>query len=154
MDVLNICTVSMAASTVIFLLKIKKKLTVTFCLISLPGVQEKLGILNNGIVYAVFDYEAHNSDELSFHEGEKMVVLRKGDEWEREWWWSRLNDQEGYIPRNLLGVSSCHRIFTISIDRQIHCKANLTQPNFLYKFMFLSVFFQLYPRVQPKKNSE
>lgn len=71
----------------------------------LTGVQEKLGILNNGVVYAVFDYDAHNSDELTFHEGDKMVVLRKGDEWEREWWWSRLNDQEGYIPRNLLGVS-------------------------------------------------
>lgn len=72
----------------------------------LSGVQEKLGILNNGVVYAVFDYDAHNSDELTFHEGDKMVVLRKGDEWEREWWWSRLNDQEGYIPRNLLGVCS------------------------------------------------
>ncbi|XP_052126750.1 apoptosis-stimulating of p53 protein 1 [Frankliniella occidentalis] len=70
----------------------------------LYSVQEKLGILNNGVVYAVFDYEAHNSDELAFHEGDKMVVLRKGDEWEREWWWSRLNDQEGYIPRNLLGL--------------------------------------------------
>lgn len=69
------------------------------------GVQEKLGILNNGAVYAVFSYEAHNSDELSFNEGDRLVVLRKGDEWEREWWWARLNDQEGYIPRNLLGVS-------------------------------------------------
>ncbi|XP_068085698.1 apoptosis-stimulating of p53 protein 1 [Anabrus simplex] len=70
----------------------------------LYSVQEKLGILNNGIVYAVYDYEAHNSDELSFKEGDKLVVLRKGDEWEREWWWSRLNDQEGYVPRNLLGL--------------------------------------------------
>lgn len=70
------------------------------------GVQEKLGILNNGAVYAVFDYEAHNTDELSFGEGERLVVLRKGDEWEREWWWARLSDREGYIPRNLLGVRS------------------------------------------------
>ncbi|KAK3911368.1 Apoptosis-stimulating of p53 protein 2, partial [Frankliniella fusca] len=70
----------------------------------LYSVQEKLGILNNGIVYAVFDYEAHNTDELAFREGDKLIVLRKGDEWEREWWWSRLNDQEGYIPRNLLGL--------------------------------------------------
>lgn len=68
------------------------------------GVQEKLGILNNGVVYAVFDYEAHNPDELSFKEGDRLTVLRKGDEWEREWWWSRHNDKEGYIPRNLLGV--------------------------------------------------
>ncbi|KAK7865306.1 hypothetical protein R5R35_007391 [Gryllus longicercus] len=70
----------------------------------LYSVQEKLGILNNGCVYAVYDYEAHNADELSFHEGDRLVVLRKGDEWEREWWWSRLNDQEGYAPRNLLGL--------------------------------------------------
>lgn len=68
------------------------------------GVQEKLGILNNGAVYSVFDYEAHNPDELSFKEGDRLTILRKGDEWEREWWWSRLNDKEGYIPRNLLGV--------------------------------------------------
>lgn len=68
------------------------------------GVQEKLGILNQGAVFAVFDYEAHNSDELSFSEGEQLVVLRKGDELEREWWWSKINAKEGYVPRNLLGV--------------------------------------------------
>lgn len=68
------------------------------------GIQEKLGILNNGVVYAVYDYTAHNNDELSFNEGDRMVILRKGDEMEREWWWSRLQDKEGYVPRNLLGV--------------------------------------------------
>lgn len=70
----------------------------------LYSVQEKLGIMNGGIAYAVFDYEAHNNDELSFKEGDRLVVLRKGDEWEREWWWARLGDAEGYIPRNLLGL--------------------------------------------------
>ncbi|XP_046663877.1 apoptosis-stimulating of p53 protein 1 isoform X4 [Homalodisca vitripennis] len=70
----------------------------------LYSVQEKLGILNSGAVYAVFDYEAHNSDELNFKEGDRLIVLRKGDEWEREWWWARLSDREGYIPRNLLGL--------------------------------------------------
>uniref|UniRef100_A0A1B6C4M7 SH3 domain-containing protein n=2 Tax=Clastoptera arizonana TaxID=38151 RepID=A0A1B6C4M7_9HEMI len=70
----------------------------------LYSVQEKLGILNSGAVFAVFDYDAHNSDELSFKEGDRLVVLRKGDEWEREWWWARLSDREGYIPRNLLGL--------------------------------------------------
>uniref|UniRef100_A0A0K8TGI8 SH3 domain-containing protein n=2 Tax=Lygus hesperus TaxID=30085 RepID=A0A0K8TGI8_LYGHE len=70
----------------------------------LYSVQEKLGIMNNGAVFAVFDYEAHNPDELNFKEGDKLIVLRKGDEWEREWWWARVNDKEGYIPRNLLGL--------------------------------------------------
>jgi apoptosis-stimulating of p53 protein 1 len=66
--------------------------------------------MNSGVVYSVFDYEAHNTDELSFKEGDKLVVLRKGDEWEREWWWARLNDTEGYIPRNLLGVNINFRL--------------------------------------------
>ncbi|XP_071056815.1 apoptosis-stimulating of p53 protein 2 isoform X2 [Onthophagus taurus] len=70
----------------------------------LYSVQEKLGILSGGIVYAVFDYMAQQPDELSFTAGQQLTVLRKGDESEREWWWSRLGDKEGYIPRNLLGL--------------------------------------------------
>ncbi|KAK5643544.1 hypothetical protein RI129_007389 [Pyrocoelia pectoralis] len=70
----------------------------------LYSVQEKLGILSGGIVYAVFDYTAQQPDELSFNAGQQLTVLRKGDESEREWWWSRLDDREGYIPRNLLGL--------------------------------------------------
>lgn len=60
--------------------------------------------MNNGVVYSVFGYEAHNPDELTFDDGDRIVVLRKGDDTEREWWWSRIDDREGYVPRNLLGV--------------------------------------------------
>lgn len=70
----------------------------------LYSIQEKLGILNGGRVSAVYDYEAQNSDELTFRMGDELVVLRKGDDYEREWWWSRLSDHEGYVPRNLLGL--------------------------------------------------
>ncbi|KAL3265334.1 hypothetical protein HHI36_009542 [Cryptolaemus montrouzieri] len=70
----------------------------------LYSVQEKLGILSNGAVYAVFDYIAQQPDELSFKSGQQLTVLRKGDENEREWWWCRLGDKEGYVPRNLLGL--------------------------------------------------
>ncbi|XP_076306026.1 apoptosis-stimulating of p53 protein 2-like isoform X2 [Tachypleus tridentatus] len=70
----------------------------------LYSVQEKLGILNAGAVYAVYDYDAQNQDELSFKDGDTIIVLRKGDEQEREWWWCRHNDREGYVPRNLLGL--------------------------------------------------
>nr|CAH7760907.1 unnamed protein product [Callosobruchus chinensis] len=70
----------------------------------LYSVQEKLGILSGGVVYAVFDYTAQQPDELSFKEGQQLTVLRKGDENEREWWWSKLGDKEGYVPRNLLGL--------------------------------------------------
>ncbi|XP_070578565.1 LOW QUALITY PROTEIN: apoptosis-stimulating of p53 protein 1-like [Ptychodera flava] len=70
----------------------------------LYGIQEKLGIMNKGVVYAVYDYEAESHDELSFKDGDAMVILRRGDENEREWWWARKGNREGYVPRNLLGM--------------------------------------------------
>ena len=68
------------------------------------GIQEKLGIANKGVVYAVFEYAATRKDELSFDSGQAMTVLRKGDSKEKFWWWAKKNKQEGYIARNLLGV--------------------------------------------------
>ncbi|XP_073923157.1 apoptosis-stimulating of p53 protein 1 isoform X3 [Castor canadensis] len=70
----------------------------------LYGVQEKLGVMNKGTVYALWDYEAQNNDELSFHEGDAITILRRKDESETEWWWARLGDREGYVPKNLLGL--------------------------------------------------
>ncbi|KAJ0176141.1 hypothetical protein K1T71_008315 [Dendrolimus kikuchii] len=71
----------------------------------LYSVQEKLGIMNNGLVYAVFSYTAARNDELSFETGARLQVLRKGDDNEREWWWCcDDNGHEGYVPRNLLGL--------------------------------------------------
>ncbi|XP_027024296.1 apoptosis-stimulating of p53 protein 2b isoform X2 [Tachysurus fulvidraco] len=70
----------------------------------LYGVQEKMGVMNRGIVYALWDYEADHSDELSFIEGDCITVLRHEDRDENEWWWARCGDNEGYIPRNLLGL--------------------------------------------------
>lgn len=64
--------------------------------------------MNKGTVYALWDYEAQNSDELSFHEGDAITILRRKDENETEWWWARLGDREGYVPKNLLGVSTQH----------------------------------------------
>uniref|UniRef100_A0A663F5Q6 Tumor protein p53 binding protein 2 n=1 Tax=Aquila chrysaetos chrysaetos TaxID=223781 RepID=A0A663F5Q6_AQUCH len=77
----------------------------TQCSQFLYGVQEKMGIMNKGVIYGLWDYEAQNDDELSMKEGDCMTILRREDEDEIEWWWARLNDKEGYVPRNLLGVS-------------------------------------------------
>uniref|UniRef100_A0A1A8GBE4 Tumor protein p53 binding protein, 2 n=2 Tax=Nothobranchius korthausae TaxID=1143690 RepID=A0A1A8GBE4_9TELE len=76
----------------------------TQCSQFLYGVQEKMGIMNRGVVYALWDYTSENPDELSFHEGDCMAIVRREDEDEIEWWWARLGDSEGYIPRNLLGL--------------------------------------------------
>lgn len=63
-------------------------------------------MLNAGVVFAVYDYEAQNADELSFAEGDRIAILTKSDEQEREWWWAKFKDGEGYVPRNLFGVSN------------------------------------------------
>lgn len=54
----------------------------------------------------MFDYQAANKDELTFESGQAMAVLRKGDSKEKHWWWAKRGKQEGYIARNLLGVSA------------------------------------------------
>lgn len=60
--------------------------------------------MNKGVVYTLWDYEAQSADELSFQEGDAITILRRKDETETEWWWAKLNDKEGYVARNLLGV--------------------------------------------------
>ncbi|XP_027139898.1 protein phosphatase 1, regulatory subunit 13Bb isoform X2 [Larimichthys crocea] len=70
----------------------------------LYGVQEKLGVMNKGTVYALWDYKAQNPDELAFSEGDAITILRRQDDSETDWWWARLEDNEGYVPRNLLGL--------------------------------------------------
>lgn len=96
----------------------KSELVVTLCNINLinafvrltgvldshTGVQEKLGVMNKGTVYALWDYKAQNPDELTFSEGDTITILQRQDDSETEWWWARLEDSEGYVPRNLLGV--------------------------------------------------
>lgn len=79
----------------------------SFAILNILGIQEKLGILNSGEVYAVFSYDSQQTDELNFGVNDRLVILRKGDDAEREWWWARLehSGHEGYVPRNLLGVS-------------------------------------------------
>ncbi|RLW07154.1 hypothetical protein DV515_00004096 [Chloebia gouldiae] len=83
----------------------------TQCSQFLYGVQEKMGIMNKGVIYGLWDYEAQNDDELSMKEGDCMTILHREDEEEIEWWWARLNDKEGYVPRNLLGDYSNPSIF-------------------------------------------
>ncbi|XP_058525202.1 apoptosis-stimulating of p53 protein 2 isoform X2 [Ochotona princeps] len=76
----------------------------TQCSQFLYGVQEKMGIMNKGVIYALWDYEPQNDDELPMREGDCMTIIRREDEDEIEWWWARLNAREGYVPRNLLGL--------------------------------------------------
>ena len=68
---------------------------------------------NNGVVYALYSYEAQNEDELSFKCFDELVVLDKHEDEEKGdandgWWTCRLVSNptsEGLVPRNYLGVS-------------------------------------------------
>lgn len=95
--------------------------------------------MNRGVVYALWKYDAESPDELSFKEGDCLTVLRREDDEETEWWWARCADNEGYIPRNLLGVR------------------NHLQLSYLFAFVYYKLirilFLQLYPRIKPRQRS-
>lgn len=76
------------------------------CSFAIPvvGIQERMGVVNGGVVYAVYDYDVENSDELSFRDGDRVVIMRKGDDQEIDWWWARISDREGYVPRTLFAL--------------------------------------------------
>ena len=57
-------------------------------------------------VYAAFDYTAENADELTFNMGDQLTVLQCSDDVETEWWWCQLAEFRGYVPQNLVAVSS------------------------------------------------
>ncbi|XP_058052042.1 relA-associated inhibitor isoform X2 [Ahaetulla prasina] len=75
------------------------------CFSYLADVEQNMGLMNNGVVYALWDYSAEFSDELSFREGEPVTVLRRDGQEELDWWWASLYGQEGYVPKNYFGVA-------------------------------------------------
>jgi apoptosis-stimulating of p53 protein 1 len=81
--------------------------------------------VNGGLVYALYNYEKQNEDELRFECGQRLVVIDKYEGREEEetndgWWTCRLlvdqekseqtesgsNTNTGLVPKNYLGVSS------------------------------------------------
>lgn len=74
------------------------------CFSYLAEVEQNMGLANNGVVYALWDYSAEFSDELSFREGEPVTVLRHDSQEETDWWWASLYGQEGYVPKNYFGL--------------------------------------------------
>lgn len=66
-------------------------------------------MINDGLVYALYDYDPDLmvDDELTFKDGDQLIVLKRGDAIENEWYWVKHgnSNSEGYVPRNYLGVS-------------------------------------------------
>jgi len=88
------------------------------------GIQEKMGHVQKGHVYALYNYDGcgeiggnRRVDELCFNTGDLFTISRKtefdaeGNELDSEWWWAKRAsndnggvDEEGYVPRNFLGM--------------------------------------------------
>ncbi|KAM8793990.1 relA-associated inhibitor [Eudromia elegans] len=74
------------------------------CYSYLCEVEQGMGVLNSGVVYALWDYSAELGDELSFREGEPVTVLRREPPAQLHWWWGSLYGHEGYVPKNYFGL--------------------------------------------------
>ncbi|XP_069738626.1 relA-associated inhibitor [Phaenicophaeus curvirostris] len=74
------------------------------CYSYLCEVEQGMGVLNSGVVYALWDFSAELQDELSFREGDAVTVLRRQPLDEHDWWWGSLYGHEGYVPRNYFGL--------------------------------------------------
>ncbi|XP_059420818.1 relA-associated inhibitor-like isoform X2 [Carassius carassius] len=68
----------------------------------LRGVEEKMGVDNSGVVYAIWGYPAQAPDELSFKEGDMVTILQKPEG--VDWWWASLCGREGFVPNNYFGL--------------------------------------------------
>ena len=72
----------------------------------ITDVARSLGVEKDGWIYATSNFANVCSDELVLHDGDRLKVLRRGDESETEWWWARdEKNAEGYVPQSLLAVS-------------------------------------------------
>ncbi|XP_078517003.1 relA-associated inhibitor isoform X4 [Lissotriton helveticus] len=74
------------------------------CSSYLSDVEQSMGLVNNGIVYALWDHITEERDELSFRQGDTVTILRRDEQDEPEWWWASLYGREGYIPKNYFGL--------------------------------------------------
>ena len=73
-------------------------------------VVAKLGIENDGVVYASTNFTATSGDELSVTKGARLKILRKANCSEFEWWWASCDGKEGYVPQYVLAVSISFRV--------------------------------------------
>ncbi|KRZ18497.1 Apoptosis-stimulating of p53 protein 2 [Trichinella zimbabwensis] len=71
----------------------------------LLGLQQRMGMMNGGIVYAAYSYDAQRDDELCFEKDDQLRVLARDSD--GFGWWRAFNPRsgrEGYVPRNYLSL--------------------------------------------------
>ncbi|KRZ62922.1 Apoptosis-stimulating of p53 protein 2 [Trichinella nativa] len=72
----------------------------------LLGLQQRMGTMNGGIVYAAYSYDPERDDELGFEKDDQLRVLAKDLDGFSGWWraFDPKSGREGYVPRNYLSL--------------------------------------------------
>ncbi|KAL1241604.1 Apoptosis-stimulating of p53 protein [Trichinella spiralis] len=72
----------------------------------LLGLQQRMGTMNGGIVYAAYSYDPERDDELGFEKDDQLRVLAKDLDGFGGWWraFDPKSGREGYVPRNYLSL--------------------------------------------------
>uniref|UniRef100_A0A1I7W4R5 SH3 domain-containing protein n=1 Tax=Loa loa TaxID=7209 RepID=A0A1I7W4R5_LOALO len=84
------------------------------CQLYLKAADQEAGIVNDGLMYAAYDYEKEQDDELSFSIGACLRVLEKGVN-DQTWWLCEIvtedhcnirvgTAEQGLVPRNYLSL--------------------------------------------------
>ncbi|MEQ2247589.1 hypothetical protein ILYODFUR_010894, partial [Ilyodon furcidens] len=68
----------------------------------LRAKEESMGVDNNGVLYALWSYQAQAPDELNFKEGDMVTILQITEG--SGWWWASLCGTEGFVPNNFFGL--------------------------------------------------
>ena len=75
--------------------------TATECLHFLLKVQNDIGVINGGKVYAVYEYSAEHGEELSFNKAEQLRVLKRSSQNDSVWWHAmNSKGKKGLVPGN------------------------------------------------------
>ncbi|XP_055648448.1 LOW QUALITY PROTEIN: relA-associated inhibitor, partial [Falco peregrinus] len=75
------------------------------CYNYLTEVEQSMGVLNSGVVYALWDYSAEFGDELSFRRGRaRHRAAPASPRRSSTGWRGSLYGHEGYVPRNYFGL--------------------------------------------------
>ncbi|KAJ8266594.1 hypothetical protein GJAV_G00132290 [Gymnothorax javanicus] len=72
------------------------------CMSFLKGVEEAMGVENSRVLYALWGYPAQAPDELSFREGDTVIIKKKQEG--AEWWWASHGNKEGFVPSNYFAL--------------------------------------------------
>ena len=66
-------------------------------------MENALGVVNGGVVYALFERRAKEAGELSLTEGERLTFLHceQGNKW---WTVENMHGQTGIVPYTFLGL--------------------------------------------------